>query len=143
MSDKALRAAVGALSLAGAGIAAYLTYTHYAHTAVLCTTGGCETVQTSRYAEIAGIPIALFGLGAYLVLLGTALSASEAARAVGAAVAVAGAAFSVYLIYLQLSVIDAVCQWCMASDTIMIALAVACSARVLSSRPSPSRASGA
>ena len=56
MSERGLRAAVALLALAGAGIAAYLTYAWYAEAAIACTTGGCETVQSSSYAKLAGIP---------------------------------------------------------------------------------------
>jgi uncharacterized membrane protein len=131
MSDRALRTAVGILAAAGAAIAGYLTYARYTHTPVACATGGCEIVQRSDYAELAGIPVALLGLLAYLFLLGTAFSSSEPARVAAAAVAVAGAAFSAYLVYVQIAVIDAICQWCIASDVVMVLLAAACVARVI------------
>ena len=131
MSDRALRAAVGILAAVGAAIAGYLTYARFTHTQVACATGGCEIVQRSDYAELVGIPVALLGLGAYIFLLGTAFSSSEAARAAGAAVALAGAAFSAYLVYVQIAVIDAICQWCVASDVVMALLAAACVARVI------------
>lgn len=50
------------LSLVGAGIASYLVYVRYSHVTIACTTGGCEKVQSSRYAEVAGIPVAVLGL---------------------------------------------------------------------------------
>lgn len=131
MNDRALRAAVGILAAAGAAIAGYLTYARFTHTAVACATGGCEVVQRSDYAELVGIPVALLGLGAYIFLLGTAFSATDLARAAAAAVAVAGAAFSAYLVYVQIAVIDAICQWCVASDVIMALLACACVGRVI------------
>ena len=134
MNDRTLRAAVGILAAAGAAIAGYLTYARFTHTPVACATGGCEIVQRSDYAELAGIPVALLGLTAYVFLLGTAFSSSEAARAAGAVVAVAGAAFSAYLVYVQIAVIDAICQWCIASDVVMALLACACVGRVLVAR---------
>lgn len=130
MNDRALRAAVAVFAAAGAAIAAYLTYAHFTHTTIACTTGGCEAVQSSEYAELAGIPVALLGLSAYLFLLLTALSTSELARTAGAAVAVAGAAFSAYLVYIQIAVIDAICQWCIASDVLMPGLAILCVLRM-------------
>ena len=130
MSDRALRVVVGSLAAVGAAIAGYLVYTRYTNTRIACATGGCEIVQSSKYAELSGVPVAVLGLAAYLVLLATALSASELARAAGAIVAVAGAAFSLYLVYLQVAVIDAVCQWCVISDVVMCLLAVACVLRV-------------
>jgi uncharacterized membrane protein len=137
MNDRALRAAVGILTAAGAAIAGYLTYARFTHTALACTTGGCEIVQRSDYAELAGIPVALLGLAAYVFLFGTAFSSSELARVAGAGVAVAGAAFSAYLVYVQIAVIDAICQWCVASDVVMALLASICVARVIAGGPGP------
>ena len=137
MNDRRLRTAVGILAAAGVAIAGYLTYARFSHTTITCATGGCEIVQSSDYAELAGIPVALLGLTAYVFLLGTAFSSSEAARAAGAVVAVAGAAFSAYLVYVQIAVIDAICQWCIASDVVMVLLACACIGRVLAARDSP------
>ena len=131
MSDRALRVLVGSLATVGAAIAGYLVYTRYTNTRIACATGGCEIVQSSKYAELSGVPVAVLGLAAYLFLLATALSASELARAAGAIVAVAGAAFSLYLVYLQVAVIDAICQWCVISDVVMCLLAVACVLRVV------------
>ena len=54
-----LRVPIAAACVVGIGIASYLTYVHYAHTAPICTTGGCEKVQRSSYAKLAGVPVAL------------------------------------------------------------------------------------
>ena len=134
MSDRALRVAVVVLATGGIAIAAYLAYARFSHTAIACSTGGCETVQSSRYAEVAGMPVPLLGLVAYLVVLATAFSASELARAVGAATALAGAAFSGYLLYVQLAILEAICQWCLASDVVLTLLAAATVARLAGRR---------
>ena len=134
MSDRGLRLAVAALAAVGAAVAAYLTYARFTHTAIACTTGGCETVQSSRYAEVAGIPVSLLGLGAYVVILATAFSTSELARAAAAAVALAGAAFSTYLLYVQLALIDALCSWCLVSDAVLTLLAAATLLRLVGGR---------
>jgi uncharacterized membrane protein len=135
MSDRRLRIAVGATAALGLGIAAYLTYARYAHETIACATGGCETVQSSRYAELAGIPIAALGLIAYAFVLGTAFFKGSFARAIGAATALAGVLFGVYLLVVQLVVIDALCQWCLASDLVLDALAVACLLRLRAQMP--------
>ena len=77
MSDRALRVAVALLALAGTGIAAYLTYAWYAEATIACTTGGCETVQSSSYAKLAGLPVPVLGLVGYLGILATALVPGE------------------------------------------------------------------
>jgi uncharacterized membrane protein len=121
-----LRAAIAVLSLVGAGIAAYLVYTRYSGESIFCSTGGCETVQSSKYAEVAGIPVAVLGLAGYLGILATAAVRGPTSAAIGVAFAAVGAAFGAYLLYAQLVLIDAVCQWCVASDVLISVLAVAC-----------------
>jgi uncharacterized membrane protein len=130
VSDCALRAAVAVLALAGAGIAAYLTYAKYADATIVCSTGGCETVQSSEYADLLGLPVAVLGLIGYLAILTTAFSAGETARVAGAALALGGLAFSVYLVVVQVFAIEALCQWCLASDVVMLLLAAAATARL-------------
>jgi uncharacterized membrane protein len=133
MPDRALRGAVGTLALLGAAVAGYLTYSRFTHTTITCTSGGCETVQSSSYAELAGVPVSLLGLGAYLFILGTAFLVSDLGRAAGAAVALGAALFAGYLVYVQVALIDAVCDWCVASDVLVALLALACVQRLRAS----------
>jgi uncharacterized membrane protein len=128
--EGAARAAVAVLSLAGAGIAAYLTYAHYRGVVPVCTVGGCETVLTSEYAELAGVPVAALGLAAYVALLVTAFLPSVEAAAAGLAIALGGLGFALYLVYVQLVVLDAVCVWCMASDVVMVLVTLAAGLRL-------------
>jgi uncharacterized membrane protein len=70
MSGRLLRGASTTLTLGGVGIAGYLTYVHYAGLHPVCgISHGCETVQTSSYAYLAGIPVALLGLFTYVLIL--------------------------------------------------------------------------
>ena len=124
MSERSLRVAIAALALAGAAVASYLIYTRYSGARIACATGGCETVQQSRYSELAGVPVAVLGLVLYLALLGTTLVRGWAAAAVCATLAAGGALFAGYLLIVQLAVIDAICQWCVLSDAIVLAIAV-------------------
>ena len=124
VSDRALRVTILCLSVLGAAVAGYLTVAHLLHAQVACATGGCETVQTSRYAEVAGIPVAAGGLAGYALIGASAGFRADIARVVGAAAALAGFVFAVYLIYVQIGVIGAVCQWCLTSD-VLLALLVA------------------
>jgi uncharacterized membrane protein len=130
VTDRALRAVIAALALAGIAVTSYLVYARYTGTRLACTTGGCETVQHSKYAKAAGIPVAILGLVAYVAVFLTALSARIEAAAIGAAIVLAGLAFGVYLIVIQVAVIDAICQWCIASDAIVFVLALACAERL-------------
>lgn len=122
MTDRTLRLCVGALASAGIAVTAYLTYVRYSGTTIACTTGGCETVQESSYAKLAGVPVAILGLLGYVAILTTACFANDLARALGAALALGAFAFSAYLLYVQLALIDAVCDWCLTSDVIVTAI---------------------
>jgi uncharacterized membrane protein len=142
VSDRSLRAAIAALALAGAAVAAYLVYARYTGTRLACTTGGCETVQHSKYAKAAGIPVAVLGLAAYVAVFATALSARVEAAAIGAAIVLGGLAFGVYLIVIQVAVIDAICQWCLVSDAILALLAIASAERLRRAAGKPQGRSG-
>jgi uncharacterized membrane protein len=136
MTDRNARIAMIALSLAGIGVAGYLTTVHYADVAPICATGGgCERVQNSDYAELAGVPVAVLGLIGYVAILVGLLVPGEATRLAVAAMALVGAGFSVYLTYLELFVIDAICQWCVASALIVSAIAALAVVRLLRAPP--------
>jgi uncharacterized membrane protein len=126
VSDRRLRLAALVLALVGIGVAAYLTYVHYAGLQPFCAGGahGCERVQSSSYARLAGVPIALLGLAVYLAIAVALVAPGERARLAAAALAVSGLGFSLYLTYLELFVIHAICQWCVASAVILTLLGV-------------------
>lgn len=128
-----LRGAALGLALAGVAIAGYLTYVHYAEVSAVCVGGGssCERVQTSQYADLAGIPVAVIGLAGYGAIALASLPRAGAGPTLAAGLALGGAAFSAYLTYLELFVIDAICQWCVASALVMTALAAVCVARIV------------
>jgi uncharacterized membrane protein len=140
MTERRLRIAIAVLSLAGLGVAGYLTWVHYADLEPICAggSGGCERVQNSDYAELAGVPVALLGVVGYAAILGSLALPGEAGRFAGALLALAGFGFSAYLTYVELFEIDAVCQWCVASAVIMTALAALTSMRVLAAPPADS-----
>ncbi len=133
MSERPLRLALLVVAAAGVGVAGYLTWVHYAGLEAFCVggSGGCERVQSSTYAKLGGVPVALLGLGGYLGILLAALAPGELARLLTAGLALLGAAFSAYLTYLELFVIDAICQWCVASAVLMGLLAILAVWRVL------------
>jgi uncharacterized membrane protein len=131
-----LRAAIAGAAVVGGAIAAYLTVVHYAHVSPICTTGGCEQVQKSSYAEVAGIPVAVLGLFAYLGVLLTAAVRGVPAALAGGVLALAGTVFSGYLLWAQIARIHAICQWCIGNDVVIAVVAVLCVARVLT-EPDP------
>jgi uncharacterized membrane protein len=144
MTARRLFLVTAGLAAVGIAIAGYLTWVHYADIEPICAGGGggCEKVQTSSYAELAGVPVAVIGLVGYLAILGSLLVPGEAGRMGGAVLSLVGFGFSVYLTYLELFEIDAICQWCVASAVVMTALAVATTARLVTEEapsPGPSR----
>jgi uncharacterized membrane protein len=126
-----LRGPIAVACVVGIAIAAYLTYVHYSHTAPVCTTGGCEKVQKSKYAELGGTPVALLGLIAYVTLLGLAFVRGVNGAAAGVFVAAVGVVFSGYLLWAQLGPIDAICQWCLGNDVTIAVVAALYVVRLL------------
>jgi uncharacterized membrane protein len=134
--DRRVRIAIFVLALIGIGIAAYLTYVHYAGLKVLClSSGGCETVQSSRFAKLGGVPVALLGLIGYVGILGSLALRSELGRIAGFGIALIGFGFSMYLTYRELFTIKAICQWCIASAVLMTVLVILTAIRALGEAP--------
>lgn len=132
MSDARLRAVAAGLALVGAVSSGYLTWVHYAEVEPFCTgISNCVRVQSSEYAELVGVPVALIGLIGYLAVLGALAVPGEPGRLLAAFLTLVGVGFSGYLTYLELAVIHAVCQWCVASALVMAALAGVSIARLL------------
>lgn len=132
MSDRALRTTGFVLVVLGIGVAGYLVYIHYADVNPICNIAhGCHKVQTSAYAKLAGVPVALLGLIGYVVILGALIFDGEIGRMIAALTALVGFGFSMYLTYRELFTIDAICQWCVASAILMTGLAVVCTWRLL------------
>lgn len=133
MSTRGLRIATAGLALIGLGIAGYLTWVHYEGLQPFCVGGGggCEKVQSSRWAELAGIPVAVLGLGGYAALLGTLALPEDLGRSAAAFISLVGLGFSAWLTYVELAKIHAICQWCVASAIIMTLLAIVSVIRLL------------
>jgi uncharacterized membrane protein len=137
MTERRLRVAALVVAALGVAIAGYLTYIHYAGLQPFCAGGGhgCERVQSSTYAKVGGIPVAVLGLGGYVSIAIALLAPGERARLAAAGLAVIGFGFSAYLTYLELFVIDAICQWCVASAVLLTGLAVLSVWRLLVAEP--------
>lgn len=97
--------------------------------ALVCGDGACERVQLSPYAQIAGVPVAFFGVVGYLGILIVSLAGLQDGLArrrwpTDAILALAGigVAFSGYLTYLEAAVIHAWCRWCIVSAIIIVVI---------------------
>jgi uncharacterized membrane protein len=123
-----LRIAAAVLALAGIGVATYIAIAESGGGAPKCLAGGsgCETVADSKYAHLAGVNVAVIGIVGYVLVFVAAIVPGDPGRFGGFLTALIGFGFSLYLTYLELFVIDAICQWCVASAILMaLSLAVA------------------
>jgi uncharacterized membrane protein len=114
-TEATLRRAIAFVAALGIGVATYITIADSGG-------GGCETVANSSYSHIAGVNVAVFGIVGYVALFLTAFFANDLARFGGFAVSLGGFGFSVYLTYLEIFKIEAICQWCVASAVLMTIL---------------------
>lgn len=118
------------LSIVGLWLSAYLTYVHYNPGALVCSTGGCAVVQGSKYSVMFGMPIALFGLAMFIALIAGIIIRELQPRAADmistgiVMILVAAVLVWIYLTYLELRVIYAVCQWCVATSVVTVLLLI-------------------
>jgi uncharacterized membrane protein len=125
-----LRMGAALLSLLGLFVSAYLYLYKIGRIGTLaCGTGACETVQASTWSRFAGVDVALIGIVGYAGLLLVSLASLQPALAtrrwpstVLAALAGGGVAFTIYLTYIELFVLHAICRWCVGSATIIVAV---------------------
>jgi uncharacterized membrane protein len=122
------------VALAGLFVALYLALYKLGYIGTLvCAVGSCETVQTSRWAALFGIPVAVWGVAFYIAVLGVALAGLSPALADShrlsrllVAMTGTGVLFSLWLTYLELFVIHAICMWCVVSAILATLLFVLC-----------------
>jgi uncharacterized membrane protein len=121
---------IAVLAVAGLAVSAYLLTVHWGWWSAVCLgVGDCEAVNTSRFSEFLGVPVALLGMGAYAAIFILALAARRGLAPVWArrgifALAAVGVIFSVYLTYIELFVLYEICPWCVLSAIIITAIAV-------------------
>lgn len=118
------------LALIGLIDSAYLTWVKLAHQEAKCNfgLGDCYTVNTSRYSEIYGIPIALLGVLAYLAILLLLVFEhrhpflKEYAPLAVFGISLAGTLYSAYLSYIEAVVLHAWCPYCVLSAIVITAI---------------------
>lgn len=128
----ALPASVGwlipALCVIGFGVAGYLTFIETQNVKAICgPVGDCNSVQASPYAKLFGVvPVGLLGLAGYIGIVAAWVLGRRSEGLVGVyapplllAMALFGVLFSLYLTYIELFVILAVCIWCLTSAVLM------------------------
>ena len=123
-SEWALRRAIVFVAALGVGVATYIVIADSGGGAPACIAGGtgCQTVADSSYSHLLGLNVAVYGIVGYVLLLASAFWTGDAVRFGGFLVALGGFGFSVYLTYIELFKIEAVCEWCVASAVLMTVL---------------------
>lgn len=125
-SAKKIQWAAAIVALFGLADAAYLTIKHFSGAKVPCSViSGCEQVLTSVYAEIFGVPLALFGAAAYFLAFSLAILAAFGNRLMWFLFGVQTALmmiFTIWLLYLQAFEIQAFCQFCLISAAVTVTL---------------------
>ena len=123
-----------ALAVLGLLVSIYMTIFKLTENQSMCLgNGGCSVVNNSRFAEIYGVPVAVVGVAGYATILAELLlsrrsqflQANETMITFG--LALAGFLFTVYLIYVELALIHALCPFCITSQvsmTLLFALSV-------------------
>jgi uncharacterized membrane protein len=125
---------VAMLSLAGIFVALYLLLYKLGIIGELsCSVGSCETVNTSKWATFLGLPVAGWGVAWYVgmfvlavVSTGERFVESRTVSLVLLLVATTGLLFSLYLTWLELFRIHAICQWCVVSAIIVTIIFFIC-----------------
>lgn len=119
--------AIIALALLGMGVSAYLLYEHY-YAPIVCLGSGCAIVDQSPYSEIFGVPLSGIGFLSYVTILGLAVGTLRTGSSLSVLViyglALSGTIFSVYLTYLEVEVIGALCNWCVTSAVVLAVILV-------------------
>jgi uncharacterized membrane protein len=123
-SEDILRRAIAFVAALGVGVATYIAIAESGGGSPVCLAGGtgCRTVAESSYSHVAGVNVAIFGVIGYLLLLATAFFVSDLARFGGFAVSLGGFGYSIFLTYIEIFKIEAICQWCVASAVLMTIL---------------------
>ncbi len=132
-AEGTLRGVATFLATFGVGVATYIAIADSGGGSPVCVAGGhgCQTVAESSYSHLLGVNVAVFGIVGYVFLLACALLRGDGARMAGFAFALIGFGFSLYLSYLEIFTINAICQWCVASAVLMTLLFVTNSIRML------------
>ncbi|MCA9884430.1 MAG: vitamin K epoxide reductase family protein [Anaerolineae bacterium] len=119
------------LIVIGIFVTTYLSYLKFSQSAAVCVEGAafnCEVVLNSIYSEIFDIPIAYLGLLMYLTLGALFLLENrvgflqEYGKILMFGIALFAWVFSMYLVYLQVAVLQALCPWCLTHETVMTIL---------------------
>jgi uncharacterized membrane protein len=108
------------LTLVGLSVSIYLTFLYSQPAPIVCVTG-CELVRESKYSNFLGISVPIWGVLFYFCVLAITFFKQITKHydflftITLQTMLTAGFIFSLYLTFLELFVIEAICQWCVVS----------------------------
>lgn len=115
-----------ALVIVGLAVSVYMTIYKYSGNDGMCLgSGDCSTVNASRFSEVNGIPVAVIGIVGYVAILIVLFyeNRSDFFRKNGTllvfGMSLTGFLFTLYLVYLEIWVIKAICPFCVTSQVAM------------------------
>ncbi len=129
MNEKALKNTSIILTVIGLLDSVYLSWLKLSKDEIICL-GGCDVVNSSKYAEILGFPVAVIGAIAYLVILFFLINKIKSEFFVDNSILIVfvlsliGVIYSIYLTYLELYVIHAICPFCVISAIVLVLLLI-------------------
>lgn len=124
--DKRLTQIALFFTVVGLLVSIYMTIYKFTNNDKMCIgSGGCSVVNASRYSEVSGIPVALFGVGGYAAILGLLLLEhknkflEQNGTMLFFGLSFTGFLFTVWLIYVEIALIESLCPFCLTSQASM------------------------
>jgi len=136
--EKRLNQVTIGLAIIGLLVSVYMTIYKITSNDNMCIgSKDCSVVNASRYSEISGIPVAVFGVGGYAAILAVLLLERKPGflkrngTMILFGLSLTGFLFTVYLIFVEVALIKAFCPFCIASQTVMTIIFILSVIRVI------------
>ena len=114
------------LVIIGLLVSGYLSYLKIADSAAVCVESGpfnCSVVLNSQYSEISDVPIAYLGFAVYaligllLLLQRRSVFLRQFGNMIVFGIGLFAWLFSMWLVYVQFGLLQALCPWCLTHET--------------------------
>lgn len=137
--DKWMTRALVALSVVGLIVSIYMTIYKLTENNAMCLgSGDCSVVNASRYSEVNGVPVAVIGILGYAAILGILFFESrgrgflqENGPLLVFGMALTGFLFTLWLIYVEIVLLKALCPFCVTSQAAMALIFILATIRLV------------